>query len=287
MQTFKRKLDRELMQHILDCFVELTGIRAAYFDDCLELINGMDKEICKFCVAIRKFSSINNGCIKSDRDALKVANETGKPHLYKCHNGLWEAIVPIMVRYHPAGYLMLGQVRDVGEDVDGWKTIKGKLELAGASSDCIVKIAEAYRQVYALDGGKMRAAVKMLDIIAQHIINIDVIRIYELEAIEKARNFLKKKFREHITAKMVAEAAGLSSSYLSFLFKKETGNTIIRFLETLRLNYVKELLLTTSVSIKEITGLAGYNDQNYLSRLFKKRFEISPVEYRQKNKNKC
>jgi len=71
----------------------------------------------------------------------------------------------------------------------------------------------------------------------------------------------------------------LSTFYLKRLFKKETGETPLEYLTTKRIEYSKQLLgakYDSSMSIKEIGSLAGYDDPYYFSRVFKKVTGKSP-----------
>ena len=79
---------------------------------------------------------------------------------------------------------------------------------------------------------------------------------------------------------MAADFAGVSSFYLSKLFKEEKGETFINFVSDKRLEKSCQLLAETDLSIKEITADVGYNDQNYYSRIFKSKYGLSPKEYR-------
>jgi len=67
---------------------------------------------------------------------------------------------------------------------------------------------------------------------------------------------------------------------LSKLFKEEKGVTYINFISDKRLEKSRQMLAETDLSIKEITGEVGYNDQNYFSRIFKNKYGLSPKEYR-------
>ena len=78
----------------------------------------------------------------------------------------------------------------------------------------------------------------------------------------------------------MACTVGVSSFYLSKLFKEEKGVTYINFISDKRLEKSRQMLAETDLSIKEITGEVGYNDQNYFSRIFKNKYGLSPKEYR-------
>lgn len=74
---------------------------------------------------------------------------------------------------------------------------------------------------------------------------------------------------------------GISKSYLSSLFKKETDMTITDYVNHKRIQYASVLLSTTHLQIQTVAQHCGMMDVQYFSRLFKKIKGESPVEYRQ------
>ena len=70
-----------------------------------------------------------------------------------------------------------------------------------------------------------------------------------------------------------------SPYYISKIFKSETGDTLIRHLINLRLERAKELLGQGGTgSIQEVAAAVGYEDAYHFSKLFKKRYGISPSQ---------
>lgn len=102
----------------------------------------------------------------------------------------------------------------------------------------------------------------------------------ENPVIKKVCDYLNMHLSEDLSLEQMADFANVSSFYLSKLFKEEKGVTFINFISDRRLEKTRELLKNTDLSIKEITTEVGYNDQNYLSRIFKNRYGLSPSEYR-------
>ena len=98
--------------------------------------------------------------------------------------------------------------------------------------------------------------------------------------IKKVCDYIEENLTQDISLEMAADFAGVSSFYLSKLFKEEKGETYINFVSDKRLEKSCQLLAQTDLSIKEITGKVGYNDQNYYSRIFKSKYGLSPKEYR-------
>ena len=98
--------------------------------------------------------------------------------------------------------------------------------------------------------------------------------------IKKVCSYVDENLSNDISLETAAEFVGVSSFYLSKLFKEEKGETFINFISDKRLEKSRLLLEQTELSIKEITAEVGYNDQNYFSRIFKTKYGLSPKEYR-------
>ena len=64
------------------------------------------------------------------------------------------------------------------------------------------------------------------------------------------------------------------------MFKKATGQTYIAYLTEVRLNKAVELLNMTDEKTYVIASQVGYQEQNYFSYVFKKRFGVSPTKFR-------
>ena len=69
-------------------------------------------------------------------------------------------------------------------------------------------------------------------------------------------------------------------NYLNTLFARETGYSIGRLIRNYRLEYAKDLLQRTRLSIADIAGKAGFSRHNYFARIFKATTGMTPHEYR-------
>ena len=77
-----------------------------------------------------------------------------------------------------------------------------------------------------------------------------------------------------------------SNSHFSRLFSSQLGMSFTEYLSNVRIGHVKRLLLQTSKSIMEIALDTGYCHGDYLSNQFKIKTGITPLEFRNKSKNK-
>lgn len=100
--------------------------------------------------------------------------------------------------------------------------------------------------------------------------------------IQQAKDFMLQNFTDpELDLSVVAKHVNINPSYLSTLFRQETGQCFIEFLTLLRINRAKELLRTTQLRTSDIAFEVGYADQNYFSKLFKKCTGMSTREFRQ------
>lgn len=97
------------------------------------------------------------------------------------------------------------------------------------------------------------------------------------EIVEKIVDYFEDHFAERISLDQIAGNMYLSPFYISRIFKKETGDTPIHYLIDIRMEKAMELLRSEpGVSIQEVAQRVGYDDAYHFSKLFKKKFGISP-----------
>lgn len=98
--------------------------------------------------------------------------------------------------------------------------------------------------------------------------------------VKKARDYIQQNYASSISLDSVAEAVGISATYLSRVFKEISGMGFNEYLTNVRLEESKRLLSDTKLPIHEVAVQVGYFDEKYYSKLFKKTFGIKPTEYR-------
>lgn len=130
--------------------------------------------------------------------------------------------------------------------------------------------------------GKMSLKVDFIDWINQlkHRINEQLIENNEGMRVFLTKQFINKHYKEELSLEKVAEYLQLSPSYLSNVFKKETGQNFIDYVTEVRIGRAKFLLKTTDLKMAEIAREVGYADEYYFSKVFKKNVGESPLKYR-------
>jgi len=96
----------------------------------------------------------------------------------------------------------------------------------------------------------------------------------------QAARFINEHFRQQITAGDIAAAAGFSPNYLSRKFREAAGTGVHDYLVFIRLRNAAFELMTTDDSVTDIALRNGFSDSNYFKDVFKKKYGMTPREYR-------
>src|SRR5258708_18190000 len=99
-------------------------------------------------------------------------------------------------------------------------------------------------------------------------------------AIERAVECIWDRYSEPLTLTEIAESALLSRFYFARLFRDTTGITPGRFLAAIRIHQAKRLLVSTSMSITDISVAVGYNSLGSFTNYFTTSVGISPARFR-------
>ena len=96
----------------------------------------------------------------------------------------------------------------------------------------------------------------------------------------KADEYIRAHFRENINREDVAAVACITPNYLSKPFRSRKGMNLREYINKIRIDEAKRLLLTTSLSVSEVAGNVGYDNISYFSTVFRKYTGMSPVDWR-------
>jgi AraC-like DNA-binding protein len=108
--------------------------------------------------------------------------------------------------------------------------------------------------------------------------------VKDSDVISKNISFMKEHIGEALTLKELADQAGLSIAHYSKLFTLRTGFSPIDHFIQLKIQYACQLLDISQFYVKEVAHKVGYQDPYYFSRIFKKVMQMSPLEYKKRDK---
>lgn len=103
----------------------------------------------------------------------------------------------------------------------------------------------------------------------------------DCDTLQAILDYLEQNYHNpNLTLYIVAEHVGRPEKYISQIFKEQTGEYIAEYIEKIRIKKASELLITTDITIEEISLDVGYNSPHSFRRAFKRVFNVTPNMYR-------
>ena len=155
-----------------------------------------------------------------------------------------------------------------------------------------VKPYIAYRisDYYIIKGSECREPSRILEWRNQAIEELAG-KVYEVRKknhtsvhVEQCKDYIEQHYREKIYLDYIAGNLGISGSYLSRLFKKETGIRFQDYINEVRLRRAAHLLVYSEEPIPKISAYVNFPSQSYFGKLLKEKTGYTPRQYREANK---
>ncbi|MGV2965092.1 helix-turn-helix domain-containing protein [Paenibacillus sp. FSL L8-0435] len=105
-------------------------------------------------------------------------------------------------------------------------------------------------------------------------------------ALDQTLELIELGYAEHLSREVLAGVAGMSVWHYSRVFKNRTGISPMEYVNSIRMDRAKEMLLVPGQTIKHIASQVGYQDEFYFSRKFKKYVGVSPSTYQRQKRSK-
>lgn len=102
--------------------------------------------------------------------------------------------------------------------------------------------------------------------------------------VNKILKFIEQNYDQDITVKSLSQYVMMGENYVSALFKKKTGQSLIRYLHGVRVNQAIHYLTNSDLSIYEIGLNVGFVNTNYFIKIFKRLTGMTPGQYRHNRK---
>lgn len=266
----------------------------------------------EFCKKMRS-SKYGIFCEKCDSHGGLEAARIGKPYIYLCHAGLIDFAIPIMVDGLYLGALMAGQVfldkdssenqpepilQGVGSTLDFLENpdFRNSYEMLPVMRfEKIVALANMLSHIgsYCVDQAILGEAFVKLSTRAQtaDLFRSSLLQTVPSDDFSNSRNepneLLKPAFtyitanpKEKITLSKMAALCSISSSYFSKLFAKENLGNLSEYVNHIKIEQAKTLLISTDWTIRTISENLGFDDSGYFIKVFKRETGKTPLEFR-------
>ena len=102
-------------------------------------------------------------------------------------------------------------------------------------------------------------------------------------SIQRIIEYIDHHYKEDLSRTTLADMVYLSADHLARIFKKETGETLVKYITDKRINAAKELLSDTKTPIAQVASEVGYDNYSYFTKIFKEKIGVSPGDYRKQH----
>lgn len=234
-----------------------------------------------FCMYIKSYPQLWRACRLMQRYVLKGCG--GEISCGRCYCGVDEFVLPIYDGERKIGFISVtGGCADKKSTQEQLKKISRSF---GISCEELAEKADLLSPtLFSIDfiEGVLLHISKMLSMLAKESYigceNSDTTNYIYSNAVA----YIHEHFTEQLSVDEVATFCKCSRSYITHIFKPNSGKGFREYINQLRIEAAKELLRKNEMSVKKIAFSVGYNDSNYFSNVFYKETGFYPCEYRRK-----
>lgn len=269
------------LENLLEDFYRITQIRITVFDERFQEIVSYPDSRPNFCQMIRSCVEGRRACAQCDADACAYAAKQNKTHIYRCHAGLTEAIMPLHVGKVLVGYLLFGHVFAYDSLEKGWETIEKSCVRYPVD---LQKLKATLVDMPLISHEYIRSAARVLHMTASYLVMERMATLQEATTAAKLDSYLSEHYTESMTAEHLCDVLDIGRSKLFKLSQELYGCGIQQQIRKLRMEKASNLLVDRlDLSIMDVATECGYDDYNYFIAVFSKFHGKSPKQFRQEN----
>ncbi|OGV56560.1 MAG: hypothetical protein A2X49_06705 [Lentisphaerae bacterium GWF2_52_8] len=266
---------REEVQRLLDNFAAVLNVRVVFFGmDGAILRCNTDSRNSDYCrLAQDRLFGVGR-CLQMDAAKQKECLRRRSIVCYRCHAGLQEAIAPVMVESRLAGFIMIGQFRTSRRVPSAVSALCKDRKTRG-------KLEKSFLGLPYIEPKKLDDVLGLFVVLVDYIVTRELVGLKGDWIMEKIKHYLDLRATEPVKLSELAQFVGRSASTVSHLLQSKYGKTFKQMLIERRLELAENLFRTRpELTIGEVSGMVGFNDRFYFSRIYRKYRNISPRQSR-------
>lgn len=276
----KIEFNENRLNKLLQDFYACTKIPVSLYDtkfNCLYT----SIEMPTYCANIRSTKGLEDSCAICDEAHLQEVNKTKKFQIYTCHAGICEVIAPIIFEDIVIAYIMLGRFRDKERS---YSSIQKAKAFAKDKELDIQAQRQAFYKLPLFSQDVILASFNVLKSLIRFIWTENLISTHKDLLPQKIANYIEQNLTSDIlSVENICQTFYISKRSLYNIFHTEFQDTFCNYVLKKRLHMAKKILLTTKLTITEISERCGFTDYNYFTRAFTKRYGIPPTKMRKEN----
>ncbi|HEY0208174.1 transcriptional regulator PocR [Acerihabitans sp.] len=286
-------MDSELINKIAHDFANATNLAVVVVNIHGEEVSDL-YHFTPFCQSLRQDPEMGRRCRMSDRCGGLEASKSNQPCIYRCHAGLTDFSIPLVIGGHLVGFVLCGQVR-----------IKDTVKLPEMQESSSFtwrqngQLAEHFENIPIIDYDRLLSSADLLKIIVDNYLKqqLDFVVIKEHQPasaerraaipsqhdskMKKVLRYIDSHYSEDLRLEDVAAMVYLSPYYFSKLFKKYQGIGFNAYVNQQRMDSARQMLEQSDWSIAVIARNLGFSQTSYFCKVFRQAYRITPQAYRE------
>jgi len=236
-----------------------------------------------FCRLVNNTPLGCRACDQDEKQAVAGCVEKQKCVSRRCHLGLIDIYVPIVMNGKIIGLLCTGQLHYQRPSGIDFKRIQSRLADMGVD---LIKARQAYFNAPVIERRRVSA---IIDLIKMVVGLIDTGRLQTLKSavshdpLRKALDYMEAHYAEPMTLPVAAKEAGLSVSRLAHVFKAQVGMSFTAYLNLIRVNWAKYYLANSRLRVSETAFQVGFGNLSHFNHVFRRATGLPPMQYRQQH----
>ncbi|MEF9974270.1 MAG: PocR ligand-binding domain-containing protein [Clostridia bacterium] len=264
------------LTELLEMMHEVSGMRLSLHDlDGTELYSAKSRSA--FCDLICESESGYQRCLTCDIRAITSFAQLARPIQYRCHAGLVDTAVPVVLDGKIAYVILFGQVLDDTPVEKQWQAVTKK---CGWYPDMAV-LREAFERLPRMTSKHIQACIKVLDACVGNMRVGGFTESGTQDDAQRLKLYVSANYSSPLSLDDVARSLSMSKSKLCQLAASiEPGMTVTKLIAQRRIDMARHLLLNSSAPVRDIAGRVGIADYNYFTKVFKQVVGVTPTAYR-------
>lgn len=235
-----------------------------------------------YCHFLKNYITLWEHCLDCQEKVYKKC--LNGPYIGICHAGVKEYVYPINNKDTVIGFL----------SVTGYKAPPEK------RADYLKKISKLYGiefntlsenyERFLIDEFPDKESMDTLIMPLLHMLELAYIQMPDFPENEphgqvfylRILHYIHLNYSNNLTLERISRDLNFSKSYISHTFKMNTGYTINRYINLLKIKRAKDMLVSTDINMTELSMALGFSSSNYFTIVFKEFEKITPTEYRNK-----
>lgn len=278
------EFDLTKLSKLLSSFSLITKVRIVIFDKNFNKVISSDLDDSPYCQLIQTNQENLKKCNCSNCEAFSHCKNSDELYIYKCHAGLFEAMLNLKIEHNIVGYIMFGQISDIKNNLERFNFLKGNIDNIEISN---FKKEEIINSLTYKSLDEIKAISVILLALSKYVLSEKYVSLKRNEFKKELDNVILNNLENNkLTSNFIAKKLGINRTKLFLNAKAYLDISLNQYILEKKLSSARFLLENTDLSIEEIAYKTGFNTYSYFLKSFKKRYKITPYKYQLALKNK-